>query len=145
VFATLHTNDAPQAVDRIIDVFPDWRQDQVRVQLSASLGAIVAQRLLPRVGGGRVAAFEVLIATHPVRNLIREGKSNQLLNVMATNQGEGMQTLEVNLAGLIHQGIITYEDALEVSVHPKELDRALNKHIQMAGARARSASVDSSA
>jgi twitching motility protein PilT len=133
VFATLHTNDAAQAVDRIIDVFPDWRQDQVRVQLSASLGAIIAQRLLPRIGGGRVAAFEVLIATHPVRNLIREGKSNQLLNVIATNQAEGMQTLEVNLAALIHHGIVTYEDALEVSVHPKELDRALNKHAQMAG------------
>jgi twitching motility protein PilT len=144
VFATLHTNDAAQAVDRIIDVFPDWRQDQVRVQLSASLGAIIAQRLLPRIGGGRVAAFEVLVATHPVRNLIREGKSNQLLNVMATNQAEGMQTLEVNLAALIHSGIITYEDALEVSVHPKELDRALNKHAQMASAPARSAAVTSS-
>ena len=101
VFATLHTNDAAQAVDRIIDVFPDWRQDQIRVQLSASLGAIIAQRLLPKIGGGRVAAFEVLVANHPVRNLIREGKSNQLLNVMTTNQGEGMQTLEVNLAALI--------------------------------------------
>lgn len=143
VFATLHTNDAAQAVDRIIDVFPDWRQDQVRVQLSASLGAIIAQRLLPRIGGGRVAAFEVLIATHPVRNLIREGKSNQLLNVMTTNQGEGMQTLEVNLAALIQRGIITYEDALEVSVHPKELDRSLNKQIQMAGTPVISASVAS--
>ena len=74
VFATLHTNDAAQAVDRIIDVFPDWRQDQIRVQLSASLGAIIAQRLVPKIGGGRVAAFEVLVANHPVRNLIREGQ-----------------------------------------------------------------------
>jgi twitching motility protein PilT len=132
VFATLHTNDAAQAVDRIIDVFPDWRQDQVRVQLAASLGAIIAQRLLPRIGGGRIAAYEVLIATHPVRNLIREGKANQLLNVMSTNLGEGMQTLEVNLAQLISQGIITYEDALEVSVHPKELDRSLSRQTQLA-------------
>jgi twitching motility protein PilT len=132
VFATLHTNDAAQAVDRIIDVFPDWRQDQIRVQLSASLGAIIAQRLLPKIGGGRVAAFEVLIANHPVRNLIREGKSNQLMNIMSTNQGEGMQTLEVNLAALINSGTITYEDALEVSVHPKELDRALNRQMQLA-------------
>ncbi len=123
VFATLHTNDAAQAVDRIIDVFPDWRQDQIRVQLSASLGAIIAQRLLPKIGGGRVAAFEVLIANHPVRNLIREGKSNQLMNIMTTNQAEGMQTLEVNLASLISADTIDYEDALEVSVHPKELDR----------------------
>ena len=133
VFATLHTNDAAQAVDRIIDVFPDWRQDQIRVQLSASLGAIIAQRLVPRIGGGRVAAFEVLVANHPVRNLIREGKSNQLLNIMTTNLAEGMQTLEVNLAGLIEAGDITYEDALEVSVHPKELDRALKKLAEMAG------------
>ncbi len=132
VFATLHTNDAAQAVDRIIDVFPDWRQDQIRVQLSASLGAIIAQRLVPRIGGGRVAAFEVLIANHPVRNLIREGKSNQLLNIMTTNLGEGMQTLELSLAGLIQAGLITYDDALEVSVHPKELDRALKKVAQMA-------------
>jgi twitching motility protein PilT len=132
VFATLHTNDAPQAVDRIIDVFPDWRQDQVRVQLSASLAAIIAQRLLPKIGGGRVAAFEVLVANHPVRNLVREGKSNQLLNIMSTHMAEGMQTLETNLATLINSGTITYDDALEVSVHPKELDRALNKQIQMA-------------
>jgi twitching motility protein PilT len=132
VFSTLHTNDAAQAIDRMIDVFPDWRQDQIRVQLAASLGAIVAQRLLPKIGGGRVAAFEVLIANHPVRNLIREGKSNQLLNIMATNQAEGMQTLEVNLAVLIGTGVVTYEDAMEVSVHPKELDRALNRHMQKA-------------
>ncbi len=131
VFSTLHTNDAAQAVDRMIDVFPDWRQDQIRVQLSACLSAIIAQRLLPRIGGGRVAAFEILVATHPVRNLIREGKSNQLLNVMATNAAEGMQTLEANLAALISNGIITYEDALDVSVHPKELDRALNRHTQL--------------
>jgi twitching motility protein PilT len=132
VFATLHTNDAPQAIDRIIDVFPDWRQDQIRVQLSASLAAVVAQRLLPRAGGGRIAAFEVLVATHPVRNLIREGKSNQLLNVMATSQSDGMQTLETCLASLISEGTISHEDALEVSVHPKELDRALNRLRQLA-------------
>jgi twitching motility protein PilT len=126
VFATLHTNDAPQAIDRIIDVFPAWRQEQTRVQLSASLGAILAQRLVPKVGGGMVAAFEVLIATNPVRNLIREGRSNQLLNVMTTNQKEGMRTLETSLAELIASGTITYEDALDVSAHPKELARAMS-------------------
>ena len=125
VFATLHTNDAPQAIDRIIDVFPAWRQEQTRVQLSASLAAIVAQRLVPKIGGGMVAAFEVLIATNPVRNLIREGRSNQLLNVMTTNQKEGMRTLETSLAELIVAGTIAYEDALDVSAHPKELARAL--------------------
>lgn len=133
VFSTLHTNDAAQAVDRIIDVFPDWRQDQIRVQLAASLCAIIAQRLIPMIDGGRVAAFEVLVATHPVRNLVREGKSNQLLNIMATNVGQGMQTLEVNLASLICSNQITYEDALEVSVHPKELERAVNRQMQFAG------------
>jgi twitching motility protein PilT len=132
VFSTLHTNDAAQAVDRMIDVFPDWRQDQIRVQLAASLSAIIAQRLVPRIGGGRVASFEVLVATHPVRNLIREGKSNQLLNVMATSQADGMQTMEVNLAALISTGVITYEDALEVTVHPKELDRSLSRNMQLA-------------
>jgi twitching motility protein PilT len=135
VFSTLHTNDAAQAVDRMIDVFPDWRQDQIRVQLAASLAAIIAQRLLPKIGGGRVAAYEVLVANHPVRNLVREGKSNQLLNIMTTSQAEGMQTLEVNLAALITSGAITYEDALEVSVHPKELDRSLNRHMQLANQR----------
>jgi twitching motility protein PilT len=125
VFATLHTNDAPQAIDRIIDVFPAWRQEQTRVQLSASLAAIVAQRLVPKIGGGMVAAFEVLIATNPVRNLIREGRSNQLLNIMTTNQKEGMRTLETSLAELIVSGTVTYEDALDVSAHPKELARAL--------------------
>jgi twitching motility protein PilT len=131
VFSTLHTNDAAQAIDRMIDVFPDWRQDQIRVQLAASLSAVIAQRLLPRIGGGRIASYEVLVATHPVRNLVREGKSNQLLNVMATSAGEGMQTMEVNLAALISSGIISYEDALDVSVHPKELDRALNRSMQL--------------
>jgi twitching motility protein PilT len=126
VFATLHTNDAPQAIDRIIDVFPAWRQEQTRVQLSASLGAILAQRLVPKIGGGMVAAFEVLIATNPVRNLIREGRSNQLLNIMTTNQKEGMRTLEISLAELIAAGTITYEDALNVSAHPKELARAIS-------------------
>jgi len=127
VFATLHTNDAPQAIDRIIDVFPAWRQEQTRVQLAASLGAILAQRLVPKIGGGMVAAFEVLIATNPVRNLIREGRSNQLLNVMTTNQKEGMRTLEISLAELIIAGTVTYEDALDVSAHPKELARALEQ------------------
>ncbi len=127
VFATLHTNDAPQAIDRIIDVFPAWRQEQTRVQLAASLGAILAQRLVPKVGGGMVAAFEVLVATNPVRNLIREGRSNQLLNVMTTSQKEGMRPLEVSLAELINAGTVTYEDALNVSAHPKELARALEQ------------------
>jgi twitching motility protein PilT len=127
VFATLHTNDAPQAIDRIIDVFPAERQEQTRVQLAGSLSAVIAQRLVPKIGGGMVAAFEVLLATNPVRNLIREGRSNQLLNTMFTGQKEGMQTLENNLAQMIKDGLVTFEDAIAVSTHPKELTRALEQ------------------
>jgi twitching motility protein PilT len=125
VFATLHTNDAPQAIDRIIDVFPAWRQEQTRVQLASSLGAVIAQRLIPRIDGGMVAAYEVLIATNPVRNLIREGRTNQLQNVMFTNTGEGMQTLESSLAKLVVDRVISYEDAMLTTAHPKELMRTL--------------------
>ncbi len=127
VFATLHTNDAAQAVDRIIDVFPAWRQEQTRIQLAASLYAIIAQRLIPKIGGGMVAAYEVLIATNPVRNLIREGRSNQLMNVMFTNAKEGMQTLEHSLGKLINDGVVSYDDAMAVSAHPKELIRILDQ------------------
>ena len=104
VFATLHTNDAPQAIDRIIDVFPAWRQEQTRVQLAASLSASSPSGWCRGSAAGMVAAFEVLIATNPVRNLIREGRSNQLQNVMLTNSKEGMQTLEISLAQLIVDG-----------------------------------------
>jgi twitching motility protein PilT len=127
VFATLHTNDAAQAIDRIIDVFPAWRQEQTRVQLAASLSAVIAQRLVPKIGGGMVAAFEVLIATNPVRNLIREGRSNQLQNVMFTNTKEGMQTLENSLARLIVENVVSYEDAMAITAHPKELIRTLEQ------------------
>lgn len=125
VFATLHTNDAPQAIDRIIDVFPAWRQEQTRVQLASSLSAIIAQRLIPKIDGGMVAAFEVLIATNPVRNLIREGRTNQLQNVMFTNSGEGMQTLESSLARLVVDKVISYEDAMLTTAHQKEFIRTL--------------------
>jgi twitching motility protein PilT len=127
VFATLHTNDAPQAIDRIIDVFPAWRQEQTRVQLASSLSAVVAQRLIPKIGGGMVAAYEVLVATNPVRNLIREGRSNQLSNVMFTNSKEGMQTLENSLARLVIDEVVSYEDAMANTAHPKELVRTLEQ------------------
>jgi twitching motility protein PilT len=123
VFATLHTNDAATALDRIVDVFPSERQTQIRVQLAGSLAGVLSQRLLPRVGGGMVAAFEVLIANNPVRNLVREGKTHQLRNVIHSHRGDGMQTLEMSLNALIAQGTITYEDALARSLHPKELVR----------------------
>jgi twitching motility protein PilT len=125
VFSTLHTNDAPQAIDRIIDVFPDWKQEQIRVQLGASLSAVIAQRLIPRIGGGMVAAFEILLANHPAKNLIREGKTHQLRNIITTNFQEGMCSLESSLADLISAEVITHDEALAVSGHPKELSRLL--------------------
>ena len=127
VFSTLHTNDSSQAIDRIIDVFPDWKQAQIRVQLGSSLGAVVAQRLVPRIGGGMVAAFEILVATHPVRNVIREGKTHQLPNIITTSQQEGMCSLESSLAELVLSQTVTYEDALSISAHPKELSRLMQR------------------
>jgi twitching motility protein PilT len=124
VFGTLHTNDAGQSIDRIIDVFPAERQSQVRVQLANCLTGVICQQLLPRADGGRVAAFEILVATHAVRNLIKEGKSNQLRNTMLTGQNEGMTTLEASLTDLVQNGAITYEEALTRSLFPKEIGRA---------------------
>jgi len=121
VFATLHTNDVSQALDRIVDVFPAEQQTQIRVQLANTLSGICYQRLLPRVDGGLVAAFEVMMATPAVRNLVREGKTNQLRNVLLTGQNDGMQTLEMSLSSLVHDGVIAYDEALSVSLYPKEI------------------------
>jgi twitching motility protein PilT len=123
VFATLHTNDSAQAIDRIVDVFPGDAQAQIRVQLSNALQAVVYQRLLPRVGGGRVAAFEVMIASSAIRNLIREGKSRQLRNAVATASREGMQTIEQSLTELVLAGLVPYEDAVAASLYPHEVGR----------------------
>lgn len=121
VFATLHTNDAAQAFDRVVDVFPAERRDQIQVQLASSLQGVVSQRLLRAQTGGRVAAYEVLIATDAVRNLLREGKSRQLRNVMVSSQGDGMQTLEMDLARLVASGQIDLETAMGASMYPKEV------------------------
>ena len=134
VFGTLHTNDAPQAIDRIVDVFPAWRQEQTRVQLAASLAAVIAQRLVPRIGGGMVASFEVLVATNPVRNLIRENRSNQLQNVMMTSTQEGMVLMESSLVDLISSGTISYDDAMGTTARPKELVRQLEQRGVVAAA-----------
>jgi twitching motility protein PilT len=117
VLATLHANDAPQAVDRVIDSFPPERQAQVRTQLAASLLGVVAQRLVPAVAGGRAVATEVLQATTAVRNLIRDGKTEQLRNVMMTAQKGGMHTLDSQLQELVKAGVITQvaADAAKVS------------------------------
>ena len=121
VFATLHTNDAPQSLDRITDMFPAERQNQIRQQLAACLAGVISQRLIPRVGGGMVAAFELLIANNAVRALVREGKTHQIRNVLAAGRAEGMCTLETWLNHLVANGLVTYDGALARSVHPKEL------------------------
>ncbi len=121
VFATLHTNDAAQTVDRVIDVFPADQQDQIRTQFSMALAAVISQRLVPRIGGGRVAAYEVLMATSAISNVIREGKVRQLRNLIATGQRDGMMVMEQSLASLVASGVITYEDAVAASVYPDEI------------------------
>jgi twitching motility protein PilT len=121
VFATLHTNDSAQAIDRIVDIFPSDRRDQIQVQLASTLEGVIYQRLVPRIGGGLVAAYEVLFASHAVRNLVREGKTRQLRNVISTHQTEGMQTLEMALTHLVAVGLVDYETALKVSLFPKEV------------------------
>jgi twitching motility protein PilT len=121
VFATLHTNDASQALDRIIDVFPAERRDQIQTQLASVLQGVISQRLIAVEGGGRVAAYEILMGTEAVRNLIREGKSRQMRNVISTGQRDGMQTIEMDLARLVVSGMLTLEAASAVSAYPKEI------------------------
>lgn len=115
VFGTLHTSSAPKTVDRIIDVFPPAQQAQVRAMLSESIQAILTQTLCRKVGGGRVAALEILIGTAAVRNLIREAKIHQLQSVMQTSQGIGMQTMDMHLVELAQRNLITKETAIEKS------------------------------
>jgi twitching motility protein PilT len=105
----------------VIDVFPSDRRDQIQVQLASTLQGVISQRLLPAVGGGRVAAYEMLVATEAVRNLVREGKSRQLRNVMISAHTEGMLTLEMDLARLAASGIVSYEVATAASMFPKEV------------------------
>src|SRR4051795_7116008 len=122
VFATLHTQDAPSTIDRIIDVFPAAQQEQIRVQLAAVLQGVVTQTLLPTVDGkGRVAALEILLPDDAVRNLIRTAKVEQIYSVMQTNTSRGMQTLEQALVDLVTRGVVTQEVALARSSRPDQL------------------------
>lgn len=125
VFATLHTNSAAQSIDRMIDVFPPHQQPQIRAQLANILMAICSQRLIPTIGGGRIAAAEILIATPAVRNIIREGKSHQLEAVIQTGAEFGMQSMDRTLVNLIHNGSITYDEARNCAVDLDELDRLM--------------------
>jgi twitching motility protein PilT len=126
VLATLHTGDAVQTIDRIIDVFPEYQQHQIRVQLAGTLEAVIAQQLIPRKDKpGRVPAVEIMVGTPAVRNLIREGKTHQLRSVIQTGARFGMQTMEQSLRCWVEQGIVSCEDALAVAVDADGLKRLL--------------------
>lgn len=128
-FATLHTNSAIQSINRIIDVFPPHRQEQIRVQLSFVLEAVISQQLIPkRVGRGRVMALEVLLFSPAIRNLIREDKIHQIYSMMQTGQAKfGMQTMNQSLLELYKKGLISYEDALGRSSHAEELVQMIQR------------------
>jgi len=121
VMGTLHTNDAPQAIDRIIDSYLGAQQQQVRIQLAMCLAGVIYQQLLPAVGGGRVAAFEVLIANTAIRAMIKEGRTDQIRSVLQTSLREGSQTLERALNQLLRAGLITERDARSHSLNPSEI------------------------
>lgn len=127
VMSTLHTSSAADTVNRIIDVFPPHQQDQIRVQLGSVLVAVISQTLIPRADGtGRVAAFEILIANDAVRNLIREGKTYQIDNTIATNLKAGMCSLDFYLAELTKKGLITRDMALSKCRNPEDYKRYLS-------------------
>jgi len=121
VFATLHTNNAAQTIDRIIDSFPASAQSQIKIQLAATLLGVVSQRLIPRIEGGRIPAVEIMFSNPAVRNLIREGKTHQLDMVIETSAEEGMISLNKSLADLVHKGEISLENAELYSLNPSEL------------------------
>jgi len=118
VFSTLHTNSAAQTIDRIIDSFPPAAQSQVRLQLSMVLSAVVSQRLVPSISGGRVPVCEILLGTQSVKNTIREGKTHLIDNIIQTSAEEGMMILEEHIKHLVEQNIISHETALEYALRP---------------------------
>ena len=121
VFGTLHTKSAPNAIDRIIDVFPPEQQEQIRIQLADVLEAVIGKSLLPKVGGGRIAAYEILLATPAVRSLIRQNKSFQIPSTMQTGKRQGMQLLDDALGDLVRRGVVTLDDALAVANDPNNM------------------------
>jgi twitching motility protein PilT len=122
VFGTLHTNSAAESVDRMVGVFPADQQEQIRTQLSNSLVAIVTQQLLPKIGGGRVGAIEIMIANSAIRNLIREAKAHQMVSIMQTQNNIGMQTMDQALRDLVLNNKVAYEDAMARAHNAAELE-----------------------
>ncbi len=126
VFGTLHTRNAPQTIDRVVDVFPAHQQDQIKVQLSNTLEAVVAQQLIPRVGGGRYAAIEIMVANPAIRNLIREGKTYQIYSSIETGGQLGMQAMDRVLADAHRNGAISFEEAISRAIDRDNFSRLLN-------------------
>lgn len=127
VFATLHTNSAAQTVDRIVDVFPDEQQSQVRLQLSNVLEAVFSMRLLPNLKGTLVPAYELMLGTSAVKTAVRDGKTHQIDTIIQTSSDAGMNTLEASLAALVRNGVISVEVAQSYSLRPQELNRLIKK------------------
>jgi len=125
VLSTLHTNNAAQTIDRIIDMFPPNQQDQVRVQLAGSLAGIFSQRLIPRIAGGQLPAYELLINNSAISNLIREGRTHEITTVIQTSTQEGMIDMDRSLAELVRRGEVTIENAYERANDPKTFERYL--------------------
>lgn len=125
VFATLHTNSASQSIDRMVNVFPPHQQPQIKAQLGNMLMAICSQRLIPAIGGGRLVSAEILVANPAVRNIIREGKSHQLDQVIQTGAKEGMQSMDRTLVQLVQSGQITYDEAKNYAVDLDDLNRMM--------------------
>jgi len=119
--ATMHSNDAVQAIDRIVDVFQAHQQGQARAQLASSLLGVVSQRLLPKKGGGLVPAFELMVATPAIRNLIREAKMHQARGTMETSRRDGMRTMDMALRELYEGGAVEYEDVLRYLDNPRAI------------------------
>lgn len=127
IFATLHTNDSAQTIDRIIDVFPSHQQNQIRSQLASVLLGVISQRLLPRTGGGRIPAAEIMFKNHAVENLIRENKIHQLDSVIETGLKEGMMSLDRVLADLVRRGLISVNDAFIYAKNREYLQMLMSK------------------
>jgi twitching motility protein PilT len=130
VLGTLHTIDAPQSIDRIIDIFPHGQQQQIRVQLSQVIEAVISQTLLPRIDAGRIAAFEIMIANGVIRRLIRDEKIHEIHPNMEMSELEGMQTLDQALADLVQRDIVTLEEALLRSGNPVKLRQSLQSQVE---------------
>ncbi|MBU5484957.1 type IV pilus twitching motility protein PilT [Clostridium sp. MSJ-11] len=127
VFSTLHTIGAAKTIDRIIDVFPPYQQQQIKIQLSAVLKGVISQQLIPRAdGNGRIAAFEVMVSTHGIQNLIREGKTHQIESSIQTGGKYGMKTMDMSISEIIKKGLISKEDAIAYSVDREMLSRLIN-------------------